>query len=879
MRFVFPLLLALASVASPCAAEGRFALVLAEADYDHLRDLKNPVSDATAMAALLEDLGFDVTLETDRDARRTRRALDDFAADAAGASLALVYYSGHGTEVQGENRLLPTDTLVDSPEALAASSLPLSEVVATLAAVAPSAILLVDACRNDPFAGTPLEDLSRGAVPLAIDGPPPAIAPGFARVGRAEGLVYAFATAPGDTASDGTGEHSPFAEALLRHLSTPGLELRTALTLATQDVYDRTRGDQTPYFESGLPDLIFTAGQPGALSERDALLLAMADLSPDLRTEIERLAADRKMPLAPLYAALLSADLAEKGATARSAALIEAADAYADFQAKLLLLSPTDPRVAEVRAAATSDMDLGAVATAFDRYDEAAALDAEAAAASEDVFVARTVSQAETLLLKADAARSRLDHATALAAFAEAEALLARIEPLGLPRTAMKARTGALWDVGDLQVLLGNTGAALAAYQAWQGIAAARSAATPDDAELLRDLEVSHNKIGDVLAASGDLAGAMAAYTAAQALAAVLADRDPQDRKGQSDLAVSHIKLGDIRANQGDAAGAEADFRVALAVMQQLAARDPANADWQRDLAVAQERLGDTLISRGNLAGAEAAYRAALAIHEALAARDPTNLDWQRDLAVGQEKTGDILAARGDLAGAEAAYRAGLVIAERLVAEDPANSLWQRDLSVSHNSIGDLLLQQGDLAGAEAAYRRALVLREALAAQDPANSDWQRDLSVSHSKLGDVLSSLGDLPGAERAHRTALAIAKALAARDPSNTEWQRDLSVSGERLGDVLLSRGDMVGAEAAYRASLAIAETLAARDPANTEWQLDLAISRIKLAFFTPDPRAGLDQALALLLQLQDQGRLPANYVAVIESVRSTLASLPAP
>ncbi len=298
MRLLAPVLV-FALAAGMALAEGRHALVIAAADYDELRDLANPVPDAAAVAELLDGLGFEVTLETDRDLRRTRRALEDFAEDAAGADLVLFYYAGHGTEVGGENRLLPTDTRTDSPEALAESALPLTEVVGALTAIAPATVMILDACRNDPFAGTALEDMARGAVPLA-GAQGAAVAKGFARVGPAENLIYAFATAPGDTASDGPeGAHSPFAEALMRHLATPGLEFRTALTLVTQDVYDRTRGAQTPYFESGLPDLVFAAGPPPDLGERDGLLLAMAGVTPDLRAEIETLAAARQMPLAP----------------------------------------------------------------------------------------------------------------------------------------------------------------------------------------------------------------------------------------------------------------------------------------------------------------------------------------------------------------------------------------------------------------------------------------------------------------------------------------------------------------------------------------------------------------------------------------------------
>jgi uncharacterized caspase-like protein len=100
------------------------------------------------------------------------------------------------------------------------------------------------------------------------------------------------------------------------------VELRTALTLVQQDVYDRSRGKQLPYIESGLPELVFISGQ-GVLPERDQLLIAMADLTPDIRAEVEALAADRNLPLAPLYAALLSTDPGSQTPEERATMLLE----------------------------------------------------------------------------------------------------------------------------------------------------------------------------------------------------------------------------------------------------------------------------------------------------------------------------------------------------------------------------------------------------------------------------------------------------------------------------------------------------------------------------------------------------------------------------
>lgn len=860
-------------------AEGKHALVIAAADYDQLRDLANPVPDAASVADLLDGLGFEVTLETDRDLRRTRRALEDFAEDAAGAELVLFYYAGHGTEVGGENRLLPTDTRTESPEALRESSLPLTEVVGALTAIAPATVMILDACRNDPFAGTGLEELARAAVPLeGAQGL--ALAEGFARVGPAENLIYAFATAPGDTASDGPeGAHSPFAEALMRHLVTPGLEFRTALTLVTQDVYDRTRGAQTPYFESGLPDLVFAAGQLPDLGERDGLLLAMAGIAPDLRAEIETLAADRQMPLAPLYAAVLANGLETQSAPARRAALEEAAESYADFQNRLTLLSTSDPRVEELRRAAAADMALGARQTALDRYDEAAAIDAEAGEAAGEVFVSRKVSQAVTLLQKADAARAGLDRDLALRTLEEVEAILALVEPLGIPREAMEARTNALWDRGNLLMLMGDTAGALAVFRQWQDLATARSAAAPEDMGFLRDLGVSRNNVGDVLVKQGDLTGAAAAYDAALVVAADLATRAPDNMKWQSDVLVVRIKMGDVRLALGDQSGAEQEFRAAIAVADGLLAAEPGTAEWQRMQAVGQERLGDLLMQRGDLAGAGVAIKAALATHQARHDASPEDMDTQRDLALALEKLGTLLSLSGDLAGAEARLRESQALSLDLMQRDPANTLWQRDLSVSHMRMATLQFQIGDLARAETSVRAALALREALVTVDPANLEWRRDLSSALTRLGDMALARKDVAGAEEAYRRALAIAEDMAVLDPGNADWQRDLGISRERLGDALQAKGDMAGAEGAYRAALEVSGALAARDSGNTGWQVDHALGRVKLAFLLADPRPEFEAALATLKALQAEGKLAPAQAELVGMLESLLAMLPAP
>lgn len=346
VRIVLVVLL-LAGAAAPAAAERRVALLIAAERHDPLRPLANPRRDVVALRGVLERLDFEVWVETDRTLVRLRRALEDFRSDAAGADVALVRFAGHGTEVGGGNLLLPVDASAESHEALRAGALPLEELAAVAREVAGSVLILVDACRDAPF-GEGAEGTR------AAERPDPggaAVRPGLGRMGRADGVLYAFAAAPGEVAADGpAGGNAPFAAALQRHLGTDGVEIRSALTLVQQDVCDRTRRAQLPYIESGLPRLFF-ATTTGNLSERDRLLQAMADLSGDHRAQIERIVAARAMPLAPLYAAFLSAGLDRLGWEERERRLAEAAAAWAAHHERLRGLESFDARVAGALAA------------------------------------------------------------------------------------------------------------------------------------------------------------------------------------------------------------------------------------------------------------------------------------------------------------------------------------------------------------------------------------------------------------------------------------------------------------------------------------------------------------------------------------------------
>jgi uncharacterized caspase-like protein len=857
-------------------AERRVALVMADEEYRHLRPLGTPVRDALAVEDLLKGLGFEVTVETDRDLRRSRRALEDFAEDYAGADVALVYYAGHGVEVGGVNYLLPVDAEAGSAAGIAATGLPLAELQEVLARVAPVAIVLLDACREDPFdGGGEGGGEGRGAAALEdADAPPPR--PGLGRVGRADGVLFAFSAAPGEVASDGAGDHSPFAEALLRHFATPGVEVRTALTLVQQDVYDRSRGAQLPYVESGLPRLFFAAAT-AELDERERLLIAMADLPPDLRDQVQALAAERDMPLAPLFGAVFSADLAGQGADQRAAALVEAAEAFLRFREQLRQLSPDDPEVAELRARAEEALSLGEYDAARAALAQAAKIDGDARDALRDNYRARTLSQAQTIALSAQAARADLDYPGALADLAGALALYAEVEGPDLPAADRAAYSDLLWDRGDLFRMTGNSQKALAAYQDWLTLAAARVAEDPGNPDWARNLGVAQINVGDMLLARGQIAGAGAAFAAAHAIAQDLAARPDAPLKWRHDLFVSTSKLADLAAMRGDLTGALRLHEAGLAVLEGLAQDFPERREVPRDIAVAHERLGDLRLKAGDVAGAKADFRLAVGTRQALIAAEPDKPQWRAELAMAQQKMADALMAEGDREGALDLFRSAEATAAALWQKDPLNARLKRDWSSARISLGDALKAAGDVQAAREAFGGALVLRQEMVRDDPGNLDAQRDLSLAHERLGTLALLQDDTATAAAEFAAALEIARRVAAVSPGSAEAQRDLSIAVDRLGDLAVKQGDFAGAVGMYGESYAIARALAEAEPDNAERQYDLVASLVRMSFFDPQGRALLEEARAILLDLKAKGRMDFAHTGWLGLVEQQLADMP--
>lgn len=830
MRFIAGFLFFLLIGSCGAYAERRVALVMGADGYETIRPLDNAVADAIAMKDALETLGFEVFLETDRDLRRMRRALEDFVYDAEKADVALVFFAGHGVEIDGRNRLLPVDADASSLEALEKSTLALEEVRDTVAEIAPIGLIVLDACRDDPF-GAPGDTAGRGATALSAPELPASVKPGLGRMGRSENVLFAFAAAPGETAADGTGDNSPFTTALTKYLATDGLEIRSVLTLVQQEVYDRTRGRQLPYVESGLPKTFFASTSRDELPERERLLLAMADVTPQLRDEVERIAAENEMPLAPLYGALVGSDLARLSIDDRRAKLTEAAVAFGETRKKLRLLSSSDPQVTQLRIQAEDSLSLGALAEAGDLLERAIAIDDESRRTVGNAFLERTLSQAASLQARAGVARTALEHSAAIAALEDAAELHRQIAALDVADGARGDRNLLLMDLGNLYRLVGDTTKALDAFQRMRDAAIRRAEASPDNPAARLDLSTSHNGIGSLLLARGDLDGALTAYREATTIRERLAAAYPDNHSLQGDLSENLSRMARVLAERGNRTEALDSYEASIAIRQRLAETDPGNTDWQRALSITHSRIGDLHTTFGDLRRATADYEASLAISRHLVQQNPGNPSWQHGLALGHAKMGDVLARQGYLTRALGAYRASLDTQSRLVASDPANTTWLRDLSVIQNQTGEVFAKMANYAEALAAHRDSLATQARLVAIDPANTTWKRDYALGQVSYGDLLSATGDLDGALAAFRAGQALLQQLAVVDPGNMFWQWDIASSHDRIGDALLARRDPEGAMTAYRAGLEIAERLVAADPGNMELQFSLSSIHISI------------------------------------------------
>jgi len=250
-------------------AQKRVALVIGNSNYINVRALANPENDASAMAALFREAKFDVVdASNNLGGLEMRRLFRDFAEKSRGADIAVVYYAGHGIEIDSINYLLPVDTTLKRDIDVEDEAISLDRIVRMLEPAKRLRLIILDACRDNPFVKTvrrtsETRSIGRGLVRIE----PPS-----------SDTLIPYAAKERTTASDGDGKHSPFTTALLKNLTVPGLDLRIALGRVRDDVVEMTHNRQEPFVYGSLggstvslvPEPVKAAAAPAPDQNADA---------------------------------------------------------------------------------------------------------------------------------------------------------------------------------------------------------------------------------------------------------------------------------------------------------------------------------------------------------------------------------------------------------------------------------------------------------------------------------------------------------------------------------------------------------------------------------------------------------------------------------
>jgi hypothetical protein len=236
-------------------AEKRVALVMGNSAYKNVARLANPANDAALVGGMFRKAGFDtVDVKLDLNVADMRKALRDFGGKAREADVAVVYYAGHGIELDGTNYLIPTDATLETDSDVLDETLPLDRALFAVEPAKQLRLVILDACRDNPFAKTMKRTIAARA-----------IGRGLAKVEpTSPNTMIAFAAKAGSTASDGDAKNSPFATALVERLPMPGLDLRKAFGFVRDDVLKTTSYKQEPYVYGSLggDDVPLVAAKP-----------------------------------------------------------------------------------------------------------------------------------------------------------------------------------------------------------------------------------------------------------------------------------------------------------------------------------------------------------------------------------------------------------------------------------------------------------------------------------------------------------------------------------------------------------------------------------------------------------------------------------------
>lgn len=237
----------------------RYALVIGNASYEY-KPLKNPINDSKKMATTLRTLGFEVTEVENLNKSRMQNVVTEFKNKVSTQGVALFYYSGHGSQVDGKNYLIAVDAVISSKEDFEREALAVDFVIKNMVNSGSQLnIIILDACRSNPFSRTSepnikslssLRSLKNGLSAINVE-----------NYKNKKDLFIAYATSPDDVAEDGFGRNSPYTEELIEAIKKPGLKLEDIFKLVNRNVLERTSQRQRPWQNASLTtDFFFVEG-------------------------------------------------------------------------------------------------------------------------------------------------------------------------------------------------------------------------------------------------------------------------------------------------------------------------------------------------------------------------------------------------------------------------------------------------------------------------------------------------------------------------------------------------------------------------------------------------------------------------------------------
>ncbi|MEI6609058.1 MAG: caspase family protein, partial [Deltaproteobacteria bacterium] len=236
----------------PAATEQRIALVIGNSTYSSA-PLKNPVNDATDVAATLKSLGFNVILKTNATKREMGSAVEEFGKQLKARDVGLFYYAGHGVQLSGVNYLIPVSAKINEETDIEYEAIDAGRILATMYnAKSRVNIVILDACRDNPYVRS-FRSATRG---LAIIAKAPM------------GTIVSYSTSPGDVARDGKDRNSPYTSSLVQYMKEPGLSIEQVFKNVRQKLNRETRGKQIPWELSSLQgDFYFVPGSSKTVTD------------------------------------------------------------------------------------------------------------------------------------------------------------------------------------------------------------------------------------------------------------------------------------------------------------------------------------------------------------------------------------------------------------------------------------------------------------------------------------------------------------------------------------------------------------------------------------------------------------------------------------